>query len=420
MESFLAALSLILSTNATIRASYQNMFRSSIAFSILPRLSYNSLTFQNFGFKNKFKLDHFQPILFRNCYFASNVDFNSHAPLYLENCQNITGTIISSAKIIYVSNSSFNQNFVGFDIQDCKNCSFINSNFSTKSSKRVISLKKSQSRFISCNFSHCLNGAIVSTDSNLTIINSLFQNLNSVKGAAIYFIGEKLFIDHCLFTQCLSTVEGGAIYFLARESTFQESRFIDNYSPKGKSIYCYYYQSSNPILNNCFFTEDYNSEFVKEKLGKDKNILRRILDFTFPLPPPTRSPLPTTTQSPTASASPSPSFSPRATPSVSQSPTASQSPSPSKSPVATATPYATPSFIERQVTDKKDYYITFVSVTCAVVVLVVIIIVVVFLVKKKKNKIYPKTDSDEAEPQGVSVIVNRIYSNSTKTIETEP
>lgn len=419
MESFLAALSLILSTNATIRASYQNMFRSSVAFSILPRLSYNSLTFQNFGFKNKFKLDHFQPILFQNCYFASNVDFNSHAPLYLENCQNITGTILSSAKIIYVSNSSFNQNFVGFDIQDCKNCSFINSNFSTKSSKRVISLKKSQSRFISCNFSDCLNGAIISTGSNLTIINSLFQNLNSLKGAAIYFIGEKLFIDHCLFTQCLSSQEGGAIYFLARESTFQESRFIENYSPKGKSIYCYYYQGSNPILNNCIFTEDYKLEFVKEKLDKDKKILRGIIDLAIPIQP-TRSPYPTPTQSPTASASPSPSVSPRETPSPSQSPTASQSPSPSKSPVATATPYATPSFIERKVTEKKDYYITFVSITCAVVVLVIIIVVVVFLVKKKKNRIYPKTDSDEAEPQGVSVIVNRIYSNSTKTIENEP
>lgn len=406
MRSFFAALSLILSTNATIRASYQKNIYSSISLSILPRLSYNTLSFQNFNFESKLKLNHFQPILFKNCYFASAVDLNSHAPLYLKNCHNITGTISSSANVIFVFNSTFSQNFVKFDIRGCKNCSFIKSNFSTKSSERVISLKNSQSQIISCNFNNFLNGSINSINSNLSVVNSAFKNIKSDKGAAIYFLGEKLVIDNCLFEQCKSTV-GGAVYFLATESIIRKSNFVQNDSPIGKSIFYHYYHESKPILDDCFFTDEIENEVVERNLDKNlrnnDNLVKKLLDIPVP---PTRSPAATLSQSPSPSRTPLPSA------------TASKSPTASQSPVATQTPFATPTMVE-VVKKNEKYYITAVAIICAAVVVVVIVVVVVVLVKKKKNRIYPKTDSDEAEPQGVSVIVNRIYSNSTKTIQEE-
>lgn len=98
-----------------------------------------------------------------------------------------------------------------------------------------------------------------------------------------------------------------------------------------------------------------------------------------------------------------------ATPSASALPTKT----PTATPLPSITPRPTASLITQTAEREKKTYTIFIAITCAGILAVVIIIVTVTLVRKKNSRIYPKTDSDENEPDGISVTVPRIYAEKT-------
>ena len=87
-----------------------------------------------------------------------------------------------------------------------------------------------------------------------------------------------------------------------------------------------------------------------------------------------------------------PSMTPRATP------------PPSRTIFPTASAY--PQLIEPR---KEKTYTVFIAVVVAVIIIVVAIVVAVAVLRKKNDRIYPKAENEEKEPEGISVTIERIY-----------
>ncbi|KAK8892028.1 hypothetical protein M9Y10_029250 [Tritrichomonas musculus] len=419
--AFLSTLSLLMVTNSTIKSHGLLKNSYEMDLSILPRSFKSTITFQNFLFK-KINLIHFSPVTFDGCLFGSpSVFIESRELLIIRNCFNLSGSIEAIDRGILVDSTSLSQSFKHFYLFNSQGA-FQNSTFTTKSDKPVITVSKSKISIKGCNFSNCKHGGIVALqNTNLTVLDSIFFNMEAEEGPAINFIGNSLIISESSFEQCKALRAGGALKIVANlNSTLTGCFFYNNKSPQGKSIYI----SENSYLSivDCFIPSSANEIYTP---GKSNLFVKDIGDGIIG-----NNESPTPYFSPSGSFSSSLGFSPSTifTRSKDFSATRTYSATNEFSPSITLTegPNVVPSASNGQSSsspqssssnaspvvakDKRGTkYLTFVIIICVVVVVIAIVAVTAILLQKRKSQIYPSDyDGETEEPKKTTVVISNI------------
>lgn len=420
-KAFLSSLSLLIIANSTIKSSHILRNQYDLNLAILPHNLLSKTTFQNIWFK-RIELVHFSPITFNGCHFgSSSVFIQSKETLIIQNCINLSGSIRSEERDIFVSSSNLSENFTTFQLFN-SHASFQNSTFTTKSNKPIIICSKSEVLVQHCNFSQCNNGGIVTLlNTNLTVSSSFFYKMKADEGAAINFVGDKLIIDKSFFLYCNSTKLGGALKISNRlNSKISFCLFNFNQSPQGNSIYLL--KSSQLILDHCYVPvsqkEIYNSKKSQLVVKGLTGTVQTGGDPTN-LPPATAIPSQsnffsisnyfsqsfiftrTSLFSPSLELLPLSSFSSILT-------NAYSSPTQIAESSSALTAASTQPYIERS-NNRSTKYLTFVIIICAVVVIIAIVAVTAVLLQKRKSQIYPSDyDGEDEEPKKTTVVISNI------------
>lgn len=370
-------LSMFIMLNNTIKAT--NLLNQRPQISLLHRDSLSALTLTNSYLSNLHSPS------FHHGYLRPSISFESQS-IQINDNANLEDVIEVSDKDLLVKSPTISQKFKSFKVIN-SNAQFDKTEFNIPATTNLITAKLSNINIKNCRFSTAKTTPIyVTSESNLKVENSVFQDLNGKFGGAIYFSGNEIFLSGTLFLNCQASKAGGAIFINSSEKiTFKDLSFVANYAPVASSIYLY--TNATYSLDSCMIPKPIEQEVVKRSSGS-RGI--QAIDEKSYTPPPT--------QSPTSSI-----YIP--TPTDSHTPTTAQTPN------ATQTPIATPSFIKQtEIPAKTTSYIVFTAVICGGVIILVVTITIILLVQKKKNQIYPTDDEDDdVEPQKTTVVIPNMY-----------
>lgn len=332
-------------------------------------------------------MDHFVPLLLNRCKFSAASQINSFAPVTISNCASLPEKITVTEQDLTITDSTAGESFLGIQITGSGSHTIENCIFPGCTESTIIQLKQTKASISKCRFSLSNINAIVSTDSDFTVADSIFYGLTADEGAAALIYNSRANFANCKFAQCVASLNGGAIC-VHKDSIVDITNclFSDNTASKGNAIFS---DSSVRVYSSKF-----GGRLDKELVGSQVShsdcqfaVPKLMIDADItPVAPshtPAMTPIPTPPQT---------------------IPFATHDKRPTRTPIPATENES------REVT-----LIIFVSIVCALVVIVVLVVVVIFLLKKRRAMIYPASDNeeDENEPDRITVIVKNIYAVNT-------
>ena len=388
--SQLTSLLWALAANTTLKAATLTRVNAEMKVVALPRLENPKFTLSHFDFRKRISVEHFTPLMFQTCRFASLSEIRSMAPIVIHDCDSLPDRLEVHDQVVEISKSKTGKTFETIEIVGSRWCSISQCSFVSAGKAPALQLKNADDVQIAQSVFANMTGRAMEVENSLVrLVSTKFTNLTAEEGAALAITGGHVKMSMCTFSNCRARKRAGAvlIHEKARLVVFERCVFDRNMAPVGRSISI----DGAADISLSRFSGPLDDEI------EGKNYLswgsQFLMGARLAIDPPPTLLVPTQTPAPSPTGSPPPTV---------PLPTVDTRPTPTPIP-ATENKGA------------KNTMIVFVSVICAVVVVAVLIIVVVFLIRKKKSQIYPESDDGDIakEPERTTVIVKNLYAVNT-------